>query len=142
MLLYYCVCEKLMATSITIIDETTSGTRQEGPTLSFPEPKITIRNLITARIYDEVERYNNRGPDKYYGLVQPSDIETALNSPRDRRFKKVDGDMQAAVALAAFESQRLLVLLPNRQAESLDETVTLSDGDEVTFLRLIPLIGG
>ena len=108
----------------------------------MPSADVTIRELITFRVQNEVERYNRERPEKYYGLVQPADVETTLNGPSDRAFKPIDPGKQIDAAIQAFEKQRIIVLTPKGQAESLDDTVSLFDGDEVSFLRLVPLIGG
>ena len=65
-----------------------------------------------------------------------------INGPIRRVFRHIDADRQVEVAIKAFRDQRFVVLLPDRQAERLDEVVTLKDGDEVSFLRLLPLVGG
>ncbi|MEU4560040.1 hypothetical protein AB0F72_16790 [Actinoplanes sp. NPDC023936] len=45
-------------------------------------------------------------------------------------------------AVEAFSRNSFVVLVGNRQIEDLDERLDLSDGAEVTFLRLVPLAGG
>ena len=127
---------------IRTLDQSTAGMRIEGPSLSLPSAVVTIRELITFRVQNEVERYNWEKPEKYYGLVQPTDVETVLNGPSKRAFKPIQVDKQIEAALQAFEKQRIIVLTPKGQAESLDDTVSLFDGDEVSFLRLVPLVGG
>jgi hypothetical protein len=129
-------------TSVRTIDESTSGTRIEGPVVEWETEEILVRDLIALRVRAEVRRYNNEHSGRYYGLVQPSDLEQMLNGPTERRFHPIDADRQVEVALKAFLDQRFLILLPDRQAESLEEPVRLKDGDEVGFLRLVPLIGG
>lgn len=128
--------------SIRMIDETTAGGRFEAPTLEVETDDLTLRDLIALRVRAEVRRYNNERGDRFYGLVQPSDVEQMVNGPAIRRFRPIDADRQVEVALKAFRDGRFLVLLPDRQAEDLDESVALSDGDEVGFLRLVPLVGG
>lgn len=128
--------------SIRMIDETTSGGRIEAPALELEASEVTVRDLIALRVRAEVRRYNNENGDRFYGLVQPSDLEQMLNGPAVRRFRPIDADRQVEVALKAFRDGRFLMLLPDRQAEELDEVVTLNDGDEVGFLRLVPLVGG
>ena len=90
----------------------------------------------------EGRRYNLERPERFHGLVQPTDLERMLNGPAERRFRPIDADRQVEVALQAFRENRFLVLLPDRQAERLDERVELADGVEVSFLRLVPLVGG
>ena len=128
--------------SIRLIDETTSGGRFEAPMLELEKDHLTVHELIALRVRAEVRRYNNERRGPYYGLVQPSDLETMLNGPAERRFRPIDADRQVEVALKAFREGRFLVLLPDRQVETLEETVILNDGDEVSFLRMVPLVGG
>ena len=45
-------------------------------------------------------------------------------------------------ALDAFAAGAFLLLVDDRQVESAEEPVRLSDGTVVTFLRLTPLVGG
>ncbi|MEU4695315.1 hypothetical protein [Actinoplanes sp. NPDC023714] len=44
-------------------------------------------------------------------------------------------------AVESFSRNGFVVLVGGRQVEDLDETVDLSGGAEVTFLRLVPLAG-
>lgn len=128
--------------SIRLIDETTSGGRIEAPSLELETSTLTARDLIALRVRAEVRRYNNEHGDRFYGLIQPSDLEQMLNGPAVRRFRPIDADRQVEVALKAFQDGRFLMLLPDRQVEDLDEVMELSEGDEIGFLRLVPLVGG
>lgn len=128
--------------TVQLIDESTTGDRIQGSHLDLESEELTVGDLIALRVRAEVRDYNNRQPGGYYGLVQPSDLENMLNGPKARRFKPIDADSQVAVALRAFRDQRVILLLPEGQATSLDQEIRLNDGDEVSFLRLVPLIGG
>lgn len=128
--------------SVRMIDETTSGSRYEAPPLDLEADRLTVGEFIALRVRAEVRRYNNAADGRFYGLVQPSDVERMVNGPAERRFRPIDADRQVQVALEAFREGRFLVLLPEGQAEGLDEMVILRDGDEVGFLRLVPLVGG
>ena len=125
-----------------MIDETTAGGRHEAPPLEVESSDLTVRDLISLRVRAEVRRYNNREDGEFYGLVQPTDLEQMINGPVKHRFLPVDADRQVEVALKAFRSQSVIVLLPSGQAEALDQVIHLSHGDEVSFLRLVPLVGG
>ena len=45
-------------------------------------------------------------------------------------------------ACEAYEGKRILVLVGERQMGSLEQVVELARGTEVTFLRLVMLVGG
>lgn len=49
-----------MPATITLRDETASGTRIGERTLDFLTDDITVRELITRRVQEEVREYNRR----------------------------------------------------------------------------------
>lgn len=57
-----------------------------------------------------------------------------------RRRMRREADRERA--LKAFTANGLVVLVGDRQLTELDEEVDLTADTEVTFLRLIPLVGG
>ena len=70
-----------MATTLKIRDETTFSLGRDDDrdfTLDVPEARITVRDLIRARVYCEVHDYNLDQPEYFQGLVQPSDAAGAL----------------------------------------------------------------
>lgn len=115
--------------------------------LEFPTESITVRELIRERVYQEVDDLNRRADkahgQRYSGLVTPRDLERSLNGdPKGGRPKRVDWKTQFEVATEAYELGRFLVLVGDHQTASLDETITIGHGTEVTFLRLMLLVGG
>lgn len=130
-----------MAT-VTVYDETTSGGRTNELTLEFLDERITVRELIRSRVYQEVADYNARMPEYFRGLVQPSDAERVLNGYRVRERRRLDWEAQFAKAVAAFRGNGFMLLVDDRQVTELDEVVELRHDSEVTFLKLVPLVGG
>lgn len=128
--------------TITIRDESTAGAETGRITLDFPTERITIRELIRERVYQEVQDYNRRKDGAFRGLVQPTDAEAALNGYKLKPGRDIDWKAQFDKACEAFEKNRVLILVADHQAASLEETVELTRGVEVTFLRLVPLVGG
>lgn len=131
-----------MATALTIHDETTSGERRQSLTLHLPEPTITARELIRARVFEEVKAYNETLPERFLGLVQPTDAERELNGFRIKKPRKLDWHEQSQAALEAFGRNGFLLLVDDRQIESLDEEIRVRPETRVTFLKLVPLVGG
>ena len=115
--------------------------------LEFPTESITVRELIRERVYQEVEDLNRRAAQAksaavgYTGLVTPRDLERALNGEPKGKPRTVDWKQQY-IATEAYEAGRFMVLVGDHQTESLDETITIGRGTEVTFLRLVMLVGG
>ncbi|GIJ77243.1 hypothetical protein SAMN05443287_105127 [Micromonospora phaseoli] len=131
-----------MAT-VTFVDESTAGARTPGWALQIFEERLTLRELIRRRIHQEVAEHNaaNAGPRRL--LVQPSPTERALNGdPAQRTARRVDPERQFALAEEAFGRNGFVVLVGDRQVEELDDEVDLRRDTEVTFLKLVALVGG
>lgn len=132
-----------MSLAVTLSDETTSGDVVTTTTLKLVSERITLRELITQRIREEVERFNRENRHEVFsGLVQPSDTEQTLNGYKLRKPRPIEFDKQLALALKAFESNGFFVLLDDRQVEDLDAPLTLRDNSKVSFIKLVPLVGG
>ncbi|MBL8057101.1 MAG: hypothetical protein JNK29_10410 [Anaerolineales bacterium] len=133
-----------MPTTLTIRDESTAtlGRPDLVWTLACPLEHLTARELIQLRIQHEVEAYNHRQPEVFQGLVQPSDAERALNGFRLRERRRLDWRRQAERALAAFESNGFILLVDDRQVDSLDQVLAVGPQTTITFLKLVPLVGG
>ena len=132
-----------MQAAVQLIDETSSGDRVGEVRLELVSERITVRELIERRVRHEVEAYNGQREDGWFrGLVEPSDAERSLNGVRPRRRRPLDPDAQVAAALAAIESNGFFMLAEGRQLESLDEVLCLSGEAAVTFVKLVPLVGG
>lgn len=131
-----------MPAILTIRDETTAGDVSEPITLEFPTEQITVREIIKERVYQEVQDYNRRNDGVFKGLVQPTGAEVALNGAKIPKARNVDWKEQVDRACDAFDKRRVLVLAGGKQTTSLDEVVTITRGVEVTFLKLVPLVGG
>jgi hypothetical protein len=134
-----------MTATLTVRDETPAGGVSNEWSLEFLNETITVRDLIRERVYQEVQDHNvaQRAIGPYRGLVQPEGYEQALNGPRsDAKPRPIDWHKQYEKAVEAFEANQVLILIDDRQAESLDESFTIGPGTSVTFLRLTLLVGG
>lgn len=131
-----------MSGTLTIRDESLSGDPLREWELELAAEKISVRELIRSRVYQEVQDYNVKHGQVYHGLVQPEDAEKTLNGWKLTKPRLLDWKKQFERALEGFESNRILILINERQAESLDEEFTIASGTSVTFLRLTPLVGG
>lgn len=134
-----------MPTTLTVRDETPAGGVSNEWSLEFLNETITVRELIRERVYQEVQDYNVRQQMKgpYRGLVQPEGYEQALNGPKTGgKPRPIDWKKQYERAIEAFEKNQVLILIDDRQAESLDQNFTIGPSTAVTFLRLTLLVGG
>ncbi|MEM7230379.1 MAG: hypothetical protein AAF432_16355 [Planctomycetota bacterium] len=133
-----------MAAVLTVYDETTTGDRTAAIELTFPTEQITIRELIRERVYQEVHDHNvqRRSTGVFRGLVRPTDAEATLNGYKLKKPREIDWRPQFEAAIDAFERNQILVLVDAQQADSLEQSIEVSHGTDVTFLRLTPLVGG
>jgi hypothetical protein len=136
-----------MPVTLTVRDETTSGAVYDERPLEFPSERITVRELIRERVYQEVQDFNRkRGEEVFRGLVQPTDAERLLNGkPTEYRLKAhrtIDWKPQFEKAIEAFEGNGYFILVDDKQAESLDQEFVIGHETVVSFVRLTPLVGG
>jgi hypothetical protein len=131
-----------MSVTLTIYDETLSGEKTPRLTLDFAVQRITVRDLIRDRVYQEVRDYNQSQPEYFKGLVQPTDSEQVLNGYKMPKQRSIDWEKQYEKALQAFQNNGFIILVNDHQAEDLDEEIELIEDLSISFLRLIPLVGG
>ncbi|WP_031067972.1 hypothetical protein [Streptomyces sp. NRRL WC-3742] len=127
---------------VMFVDETTAGDRSDGWGLEILEERLTVRELIRRRVFQEVAEFNAKAPQVFQGLVQPHDTERVLNGYTLRTPRRIDPEAQSELALRAFAGNGFLVLVGERQVTDPEEEVELGPGTEVTFLKLVPLVGG
>lgn len=131
-----------MAINILIKDETATGKAIRSIPVTFENELTTVKDIIIARVRAEVADYNEKRPEFFQGLVQPSDAEQTLNGYRLREKRKIDPEPQAKVALAAFKKNGFFILIDNIQAESLEQMVVVNQNSSISFVKLTPLVGG
>jgi hypothetical protein len=134
-----------VATTVMIRDETTTGDTVHEFPLEFPTERITVRDLIRERVYQEVSEYNFRSRREggvFRGLVQPTDAERTLNGFKVPKGRDIDWEAQFARAIDAFGRNGFFILVDDRQAEALDEAILIGSSTQVSFVKLTPLVGG
>lgn len=128
-------------TTVAFIDETTSGSKSDAWHLEIFEETLTLRELIRRRVFQEVAEHNARDAGPFRGLVQPGETEIALNGKQGKP-RKVDPQRQFDKAVELFSRNGYVVLVDDRQVEELDQAVHIRQGTQITFLKLVPLVGG
>ena len=131
-----------MATAVTVRDETTRGESTGELTLEFLTERVTAREVIRSRVYQEVTEYNARQAGLFRGLVQPRDAERTRAGFRLRTPRRIDWAEQYESALTSFARNGFLLLVDDRQVTDLDAAIELRHDTAISFLRLVPLVGG
>ena len=127
---------------LTIYDETASGQKTNTLTLDCLTERISARELIRARIYQEVRDYNQREPECFRGLVEPTNAERTLNGYKLKAKRKIDWNEQFERALESFGRNGFFILIGDEQAEHLDQEFEVKVDTEISFVKLVPLVGG
>ena len=133
-----------MAAAVELVDETSTGEVLHAFRLELVSERVSAREIVERRVRHEVARFNEGEPrdNVFRGLIQPEDTEAALNGYRLKKRREIDADAQVALALRAFDSNGFLMLVGDRQVEQLDEEIVVTPGTRVSFVRLVPLMGG
>ena len=129
--------------AITISIQDTSGLKVSNRIdVQFYSDVVTVKDIIQARVEQEVADYNSEKPEYFKGLVQPGDAEKTLNGYKVKARKAIDAEKQVYIALDAFGKNAYFVLIDNKQVESLDQQVQISENLSIKFVKLTPLVGG
>jgi hypothetical protein len=127
---------------LTITDRTGAGKIIGEMNISLKTNRVTVKQIIEARVEAEVERYNAKLPEYFNGLVQPTDAEKTLNGYKMKTRKKVDPEKQVYVALDTLQKNGYFVLVDNFQADTLEQEIMITPQTQISFLKLTPLVGG
>ncbi|MEV4802347.1 hypothetical protein AB0K18_20220 [Nonomuraea sp. NPDC049421] len=128
--------------SVTFRDESASGRALEEFSLPGLPDRVSARELVRLRVREEVARHNAAPKRLFRGLVKPADAEAELNGYRLRAARKLDWEKQADAAEAAFARNGFLLLVGDRQILDLDVQIDLDADPVVSFVKLVPLVGG
>ena len=133
-----------MGAILRILDETSTGERLHELTieLRLVRERMTVRELITRRIRAEVRAHNATPVEIYRGLVQPAEAERVLNGYRFKEARQIDEDAQITKAMEAFQGNGFLLIVGDTQEDDLEAEVVLGEGVRVSFVKLVPLVGG
>jgi hypothetical protein len=99
---------------VTVRDGTTAGAALAALDVQLEAERVTVAELIRAWVHQEAR---------------------AAPEP-------VDAERQTDVAQRAFARGHVLLLVDDRQLESLSDVVVLRPETTITFLKLVPLAGG
>ncbi|MDN3351589.1 hypothetical protein [Actinomadura sp. DC4] len=127
---------------LALRDETAAGGSLASLRLTDLPDSLTVRELLRLRVREEVARHNAAPSRHFAGLVKPDDAELAPGGYRLRSPRRLDWERQADIAERAFAGNGFILLIGDRQVESLDETVDLNVDQEVVFIKLVQLVGG
>ena len=118
------------------------------PDLPASGDNITLRDLITRIVHEEVEAFRARQEERRLTrILSQAQIERGIAAGKvdmggHDLQQEVDAGQAVGAALQAFEDGLYFVFLDGAQQTSLGQTVFLKPDSQVTFVRLVPLVGG
>ncbi len=127
---------------LVLKDTTLTGDILNQITIAVENERTTVKELIAARVTSEVTSFNEKQPEVFKGLIQPSETEKILNGFRLKKKKKIDVEQQILIAYDAFQKNGYFILIDDEQATELEQEVLISKDTSVHFIKLTPLIGG
>jgi hypothetical protein len=110
---------------------------------------ITLRDLLTQIVLQEVEAFHERSQQKsLIQILTKEAIDSSLklgkidSGGREIEPQKVDPQIAVENALLAFEDGFYFVFIDDKPQEKLDSAIDLRPNSQMLFLRLVPLVGG
>ena len=134
-----------MLANIKYFDKILGQSKRLSGELKLVSERITARDLIRRRIEQELATVDLNN-EKANWLITPDSKEKTLNGSRQFGPGAADGaqliEKNVEVAMRGFEAQSFLLFVDNHQVEALEECITISDNCTLTFIKLVPLVGG
>ncbi len=128
-----------MSLTLTVCEKTPGAVPPQEYPVEFTEERLTVRELLRNIIFQQV--YNRNTEMRETARVK-TDAESLLNQKKKSCGQTIDWVQNFEHAIEAFEKNQVILLLDGAQVETLDETVNLTSNTKLTFLKLIPLVGG
>lgn len=131
-----------MALTVTIQDQFPVG--QITHTLEFvvQNERLAVHELIEQRVLQEVALHNSQPLERFSPLIQPVPREKSLNGEKKSYVRQVNVEKQIALALQAFGQNGYFILVDDNQVERLDDVILMTDSTKISFIKLVPLVGG
>lgn len=104
--------------------------------LEVPSDDLTVRELIVSVVRREIEHYGYRYQGRCsYALIPSTYTEAMQNGQVDQAYPTADTETTCANALSAFEHQRCLLFVDDRQLTELDQIVQVYARSQVRFVE-------
>jgi len=107
---------------------------------------MRLSSLIRERVMLEWERQADNAAPSARPLVESKAAQRASITPgenkRARRPAVISGEDAVALALRGFNKNAYFVVVEGTQITDLDAEIRMTPSTTVTFVRLVPLVGG
>jgi len=116
--------------------------------ISQVQVKYTLRELIASVVQEEVNSYNQKyhqnrlSPVLSFDYIEQGKANGKIGFSVKSSNPVIDTEKAVEKALGAFSMGHYYVFVDEVQLNSLDDEVILKANSKISFLRLMPLVGG
>lgn len=125
--------------TLTITDTSVAGQILHEISLQFESEYISVRDLIEARIQEEIKKYEQKKGEYKSSLVVPSNLEERLNK---KNKTSIDVEKQVYIAMDAFQKNGFFILIDDEQVVDLEQKFLIESTTQISFIKLTQLVGG
>jgi len=125
---------------IIIHDETKSGSILNQVRLKVSKDRITIKELIKLRVFQEAQDYNTRRTSYYRGLVRPNNAKPMLNGYKLEPNYKIDPQKQYYIAMDAFKREGFHVLVDEKRVADPEFAISVDSQVRISFMKMVPVV--
>ncbi len=126
---------------VSVLERTFGGDSTDRYLVQLADSRMKVKDLIRACIDDRVASLKVDAADTggRVFFAQP-ETEALLNGRRQPKESRIETQYERAYS--AFTANQILLLVDEQQYTDLDEEVVIRPQSSITFLRLMPLVGG
>lgn len=129
--------------TLNVLEKTATGAERDDFQVCLPNGEMTVRDLICRCVDFRLSAIRELpvGSQRYTCLV-PNDDERLLNGDKPRKRPELDVQKHYERVFQAFDSNQIMLFVDGHQFENLDDEIVVTPDSQVTFLKLVPLVGG
>ena len=136
---------------LSIVEKIVGQTEPQAFTLRLASERVSARDVVAEHVREEVDRLNDLARRRHADHDRVASflvgdhshpVERRLNSSVGKGPRLLDPEREIKAALDGIQNRQVIVLFDDFEVEDLDADLTVTDESKVTFLRLVPLIGG
>ncbi|RMG24442.1 MAG: hypothetical protein D6730_12620 [Bacteroidetes bacterium] len=131
------ILKHLYTRSLVIQDETSTGSILNRLKIKLRKERLTVRELIRERVFQEVAQYNVQRPLCYHGLIAPAGAEPVLNGYRLLHRHKIDPEQHFYRTMDAFYNKNFCILVDELRLDDPEHPIVVRPHTRVSFLKLM-----